>query len=115
MFEHSFNAALAHYRQFLSDYDQGKLDLVNDNFDVGAVTAPGQYRLADDAYAALLERLARQNFAGMSDELRSDLLQFYSDPNAPYATRKDHKGWERLQANLERLRATQPARTGAPP
>jgi len=113
MFERSFNATLAHYRQFLSDYDQGKLNLVNDNFDVGAVTAPGQYRLADDAYAALLDRLVRQNFAGMSDDLRSDLLRFYSDPNAPYATRKDRKSWERLQANLERLRATQPARAGA--
>ena len=113
MFERSFNATLAHYRQFLSDYDQGKLSLVNDNFDVGAVTAPGQYQLADNAYAGLLDRLARQNFAGITDQLRADLLQFYRDPNAPYATRKDRKSWQRLQSNLERLRATPPARTAA--
>ena len=52
MFERSFNAALAHYRRLLSDLDHGQLVLINDNFDVGAVTPPGQYRLADDTYAS---------------------------------------------------------------
>jgi len=108
MFERSFNATLAHYQEFLSAYEQGKLQLINDNFDVGTVTAPGQYRLADDAYAALLDRLSRENFAGMSDELRFDLLRFYSDPNAPYATKKSRKSWERVQNELQRLQATPP-------
>ena len=108
LFEQSFNATLAEYRRFLSDYDQGRLVLINDNFDVGAVTPPGQYRLADAAYAALLDRLSRQNFAGMSAELRAELLRFYSDPAAPYATRKDRKAWERVQDELQRLQAAQP-------
>jgi hypothetical protein len=108
LFEHSFNATLAEYRRLLADYDYGRLVLVNDNFDVGAVTPPGQYRLNDQTYAALLDRLARQNFAGMSAELRSELLRFYSDPAAPYATRKDRKAWERVQDELQRLQAAQP-------
>ena len=108
LFEHSFNATLAQYRGFLSDHDHGRLVLVNDNFDVGAVTAPGQYRLADATYAALLDRLSRQNFAGMSPDLRAELLRFYSDPAAPYATRKDPKAWERVQDELQRLQAVQP-------
>ena len=113
MFERSFNATLVHYREFLSAYDQGKLELVNDNFDVGAVTVPGQYRLADNAYAALLDRLSRENFAGMSAELRSDLLQFYRDPAAPYATKKNRKSWERVQDEIQRLQATQPSSNAA--
>jgi len=108
LFEHSFNATLAQYRGFLSDHDHGRLVLVNDNFDVGAVTAPGQYRLADATYAALLDRLSRQNFAGMSPDLRAELLRFYSDPAAPYAARKDPKAWERVQDELQRLQAVQP-------
>jgi len=108
LFEQSFNATLTQYRGFLSDYDHGQLVLINDNFDVGAVTPPGQYRLADTTYAALLDRLSRQNFTGMSAELRADLLRFYSDPAAPYATRKDRKTWERVQDELQRLQAAQP-------
>jgi len=107
LFEQSFNATLADYRRLLSDYDNGRLVLINDNFDVGAVTAPGQYRLADSTYAALLDRLARQNFAGMSAELRAQLLRFYSDPAAPNTTRTDHKAWERVQDELRRLQAAQ--------
>ncbi len=113
LFEHSFNATLAEYRRLLADYDYGRLVLVNDNFDVGAVTPPGHYRLNDQTYAALLDRLARQNFAGMSAELRSELLRFYSDPAAPYATRKDRKAWERVQDELQRLQAAQPPSTVA--
>lgn len=109
LFERSFNATLVQYRSFLADYDHGKLTLINDNFDVGAVTGPGEYRLSDNAFAALLDRLARQNFAGMSAELRSEILRYYSDPAAPYATRKNRKAWARLQDELQRLQAAQPA------
>jgi len=113
LFEHSFNATLDRYRQFLSDYAGGRLVLINDNFDVGTVTPPGQYFLNDKTYAALLNRLSRQNFTGMTAELRSEILRFYSDPAAPYATRKDRKAWARVQEELQRLRATQPASRAA--
>ncbi|MFI5107517.1 MAG: hypothetical protein ACHP78_01585 [Terriglobales bacterium] len=79
--------------------------MINDNFDVGAVTPPGQYRLADDTYAALLDRLARCDFAGMSAELQSEILSFYSDPAAPYASRQDRKARDRIQNELQHLRA----------
>ncbi len=108
LFEQSFNATLAEYRRFLSDYDQVRLVLINDNFDVGAVTPPGQYRLNDQTYAALLDRLFRENFAGVSAELRAELLRFYSDPAAPDTTRKDRKAWERVQDEVQRLQAVQP-------
>ena len=108
MFEASFNATLAQYRRLLKDYGQGRLTLINDNFDVGAVTAPGEYRLSDNAYASLLGRLYKQNFAGMSPDLREEILRFYRDPAAPYATRKDRKAWARVEEELQRLREIQP-------
>jgi len=109
LFERSFNATPAEYRRLLSDCDHGRLVLINDNFDVGAVTAPGQYFLSDRTYAALLDRLSRQDFAGMSGDLRSEILRFYGDPAAPYATRKDRKAWARVQDEVQRLRNAQPA------
>jgi hypothetical protein len=110
MFERSFNATLAQYRRLLSDLDHGQLVLINDNLDVGAVTPPGQYRLTDNTYAALLGRLTRRDFAGMSADLRSELLRFYSDPAAPYASRKDRKAWDSIQNELQHLRAAQLAK-----
>ncbi len=46
----------------------------------------------DDVRAKLMEKLAKQNFAGMTPGLQKDLLRFYSDPNAPYATRSETEG-----------------------
>lgn len=109
LFEQSFNATLAEYRRLLSDYDRGHLVLINDNFDVGAVTPPGQYHRNDATYAMLLDRLSRQRFASMSTELREEILQFYNNPAAPYATRKDRKAWAKVQAELQQLRMAQPA------
>ena len=60
----------------------------------------------DDVRAELVEKLAKQNFAGMTPGLQADLLQFYSNPNAPYATRRKPKEWAKLQAALQQLRNT---------
>lgn len=40
---------------------------------------------------------------------------FYSDPSAPYATRKDRKAWERVQDELQRLQAVRPASAAEAP
>jgi len=110
MFEASFNAAMDRYRKLLGQVDSGQPDLPNDNFDTGAVTGPGKYRLNDQAYAELLDALAKTNFAGAPPELRAELLEFYADPDAPYATKSKPKMWMRVQADLVQLRkASSPA------
>ena len=58
----------------------------------------------DDAHARLLHEIAANGFNGASPELRSELLEFFSHPEAPYATKKDAKAWAQLQAELQRLR-----------
>jgi hypothetical protein len=63
----------------------------------------------DNVRAELLERLAQQDFAGVTASLRADLLHFYSDPNAPYATKRKAKEWNKLQENLKRLMDSVPA------
>jgi hypothetical protein len=104
LFEASFNASLDRYRTLLMEENQGRLRLRNVNFDVGADTPPGQYRLNDDAHARLLHEIAAKGFNGASPELRSELLEFFSHPEAPYATKKDAKAWAQLQAELQLLR-----------
>jgi len=53
--------------------------LSNTNFDTGKPTSEGKYKLADQTYAALLEKLAETK-ATVSESLRADILAFYKDP-----------------------------------
>lgn len=106
MFEESFNATLNRYRKLLTEEGEGRANVPNDNFDVGENTGPGIYRLNNDAHAELLDKLAEKNFAGVSSELREELLHFFADPAAPYATKRNRKAWARVQAELEQLKAT---------
>jgi Zinc dependent phospholipase C len=109
MFEASFNAALDHYRKLLTEVDAGQPDMPNDNFDTGSVTGPGKYWLNDETQAELLDALAKQNFSGASPEIRAELLQFFADPNAPYAIKRKKKEWAKVQAELAQLRQATPA------
>jgi Zinc dependent phospholipase C len=109
MFEASFNATLDRYRGLLTDLGAGKVEVPNDNFDVGARTAPGEYRLSDDTYAELLHRLAEQNFAGMTPELRAEFQRFYADPASPNASKRNPGRWSRIRRELDRLKSEPPA------
>ena len=87
----------------------GRLELPNTNFDTGEPSGPGKYRLDDETHAVLLNDLAKEDFAGASPEVRTELLNFYGDPNAPYATKTKPKEWARVQAELQKLRQAPPA------
>ena len=104
MFRASFNATLSQYGKLIDELRNGHLDLQNDNIDVGENTGPGKYFLNDDAHARLLDELAERKFASASPELRAELLHFYSEPDAPYTTKKDHKAWATVQSELSRLK-----------
>jgi hypothetical protein len=105
MFEASFNDTLDQYRKLLRQQREGQQPaLTNDNFDLGTASAPGQYQLSDSTHAKLLNKLADQNFAGMTPEIRSELLEFFGAPDTPFKLKKDKKAWSKLQTELETLR-----------
>ena len=104
MFQASFNATMDRYRNLLKEVGDDRLKLLNNNFDVGVATGPGEYRMNDDAHAELLQKLAAKNFADMSPDLRAELLNFYADPNAPYATKRKPQEWTQVEADLEKLK-----------
>ena len=105
MFQASFNVTLDRYGKLLVDAREGRLELPNDNFDVGENTGPGKYRLNDEAHAKLLDRLAGKNFAGIPPELNAELLRFFAEPDAPYATKRDAKAWAKVLTQLQQLRS----------
>lgn len=105
MFEASFNDTLDEYRKLLKEQRKTqKPPLANDNFDLGTASRPGQYRLNDKAHAKLLDELAEQKFAGMTTEIRGELLDFFASPDVSIALKQDKKAWAKLQTELEALR-----------
>jgi hypothetical protein len=100
----SFNASIDRYRGLLADVGSGRLRLPNDNFDVGAATKPGEYKLADAAYAKLLNKL-EGHYAQMPQDLRSEILAFYQDLSLPIATKASEGDWARLQGEVSHLEA----------
>ncbi|HKV28530.1 MAG TPA: zinc dependent phospholipase C family protein [Candidatus Acidoferrales bacterium] len=106
LFMASFNAAIKDYAGAIHQKDEsGELQIQNDNFDTGTVTGPGEYPLADSTYAELVDRLARNHFQQISPELRKDILSYYGNLNAPFATRKHKKEWARVVSEIGELKA----------
>jgi len=99
-----FNASIDRYRELLAAAGAGTLELPNDNLDVGAATKAGEYKLADIAYAKLLNKL-QSHYADMPQDLRGDILAFYRDLSLPIATKANESDWAKLQEQINHLAA----------
>lgn len=100
----SVDKTVENYRQLLHDAGSKDFHLANMDFDTGKITHAGEYRMTDDAYARLLNQLAQGGFAIVSVELRQNILDFYSDPNAPLATKRNPADWKKMQDELQQLK-----------
>jgi hypothetical protein len=116
LFMASFNGSVTDYEKLLNEIRAtGNVELIDDNFDTGTVTKPGEYPLADKTYADLLDRQSKAHFAGTSPELRTTILEFYSDTNAPIVTKKNPQQWAKVLQQVNELKAVAPAQPVAAP
>jgi hypothetical protein len=104
MYMASFNATIERYRELLSEQNAGRLNLPNDNLDVGTSTAAGKYTLADAAYSTLLHKL-QGHYTEMPPELRSDILAFYGGSGLANSTKTSADDSARVVKELDQLRA----------
>jgi hypothetical protein len=100
----SVNDTVERFRAELRDLKTGKLQLANMDFDTGKPTSPGEYRLTDETYAKLLDKLAKTKFADLKPDLRQNILTFYQNPSAPNYTKKKREKWSKVQQQLEELK-----------
>jgi hypothetical protein len=103
LYMHSFNETLKDYRGLLVAQREGRLQLPNDNFDTGELTEPTAYPFTDQTYAKLLAKVSAKP---ISETLRGDILAFYADLGAPFATKKDPKAWQDVLDELDKLKAS---------
>lgn len=109
LFMASFDRAVKQYTSVLDDEQANHLKLENANYDVGAVTPAGVYRMNDDTQAFWLHKLAEKKFATVTPEIAHELNNFYSDLSKPINTKKKKKDWEQTLAELQGLKAAQAA------
>src|SRR5262245_21271440 len=91
----SFNATLERYRALLAAEGTRQARLEDLNLDVGKPTTVRMYKLADKTYAKLVHELANHAFAGVTPEMRNDILNFYKPASAATASKSHEKvgGW----------------------
>jgi hypothetical protein len=105
----SINATVDQYRVYLAEVRRGTLVLPDRDLDDGAMTAASEYTLADEAYANLLAQLAAGQFKGTSTQLRSNILNFYSNLALPIETKTDAVRWQAVLTDLDALHAVTPS------
>jgi hypothetical protein len=114
MYIKSVDLTVQDYTGLLHQIHEHSIELKNIDFDTGRDTRAGEYELTDKTYARLVEDLAKKRANPIAPELRADILQFYSNPNAPLATKKKKKDWQKLQQNLAKLQEQKPEATPRP-
>jgi hypothetical protein len=104
----SVNQTTDNYYSLLHEVRDNGMDFSDTDCDTGRKTAAAEYPLADVTYSKLLQNHSSKRFALMTPELRSNILAFYSDLNAPYHDKKSHKSWQKTMLALEQLKTWQP-------
>jgi hypothetical protein len=108
MFEQSFNQTLEFYRRLLPRISAtGRLQVADLNLDTGGPVVAGQYRLADRAYAQLVQKLATRDFADVPEATRRNILEFYGNAGTAIAANDKPEDWSKTLAAINRLKAGQ--------
>jgi len=104
----SINKTVDHYGALLGNVQKKSLQLPDDDLDSGKPTGVGEYSLADDTYAKMLSQLAEKKFDATSPALQKNIVGFYANPSGRVEMKKDRAKWQKVQANLDALKALTP-------
>lgn len=113
-FQESFRLTTQRYGEAVRRIRSGEPMFPNEDFDTGAPTKIGEYALADETYARLLDKLASQNFRGLSATLQADIVRFYASAGSDPPLQKDKKRWEKTQKELDQLKNAKAANEMGP-
>jgi hypothetical protein len=100
----SVTKTVAVYREALHEVANGHLALANLDFDTSRRPHLGEYKLSDEAYARLLDDLAKRRFAEVQADLRGNILNYYSEgTHKNESCHKKRKAWQKTERELQEL------------
>jgi hypothetical protein len=103
LFLESFKGTRERFQSALDALGRGRLDLPNTDFDTGKPSAHGEYSLADDTYAELLDRLTGPRLATVPDALRENINAFYAAAPDRLSSKKERKRADQVHKKLALL------------
>src|SRR5581483_7516849 len=74
----SMDNVVNEYHGLVQQVNTNDLHIPNRNLDTGNPTVAGKYKLADEAYDALVRYLARNNFAHLTPALKKNILDYFA-------------------------------------
>jgi Zinc dependent phospholipase C len=105
LFSESFRHARARYAAVLNAIDSdGRVDLVNTDFDTGRLSAHREYELADRTYFELLEKLADRRFSGLPRALHANITSYYAKAGHPGGSRGERKRAAKIEKWLAAMK-----------
>ena len=105
LFLESFKDTRQRYQTTLRAVGERRLNLANTNFDTGKPSAHGDYGLADETYAELLDRHAKRHFADVPPALRQNILAYYAAAPDKISGKKELKRLKKVNSQLSTLKA----------
>lgn len=107
LFVQSFDTTTTHLVKNVQSSDGRNLQLTNIDYDTGKPTKRGEYKLADVTYDDLLFKLHDGNFATVNEDLKNNLLLFFSAPAVSGSVNKEKEPQQR-DSILNALKRFQP-------
>jgi hypothetical protein len=89
----------------LSQLGTANESIPNLDLDTGSKVRPGGYRLTDETYAALLNRITDSPARIIPAGLKDNIEAYYADPAAPIITKKNPRQWDKVHHDLTVLSA----------
>ena len=112
LFLQSLDKTIDRYKKEVAQIGQhANVRLPDINFDTGEPAKAGNYKLTDDSYAYLVDKLAGRHFDFLMPDLRDNIVSYYGNLQGPLATKKHKEDFAKLQ---QRLQAMKQAPTVAP-
>jgi len=108
LFIQSFDTTLAHYTFYITQLRSGPIVLNNIDFDTGLSTAPGEYKLADKTYTALLGKLSDRQFETVTPAIQKNILAFFNQYKPVTDTKRTRREWQSTEHALAELKILQP-------
>lgn len=101
----SFNVTIDKYGAQLKSMLTSPPTLANTDLDTGDKSQAGKYGKADETYAKLLEKLAKDDFKGLPTGLKENILAYYTSNLKPKpADKQGQEEWDKVQQNLTKLK-----------
>src|SRR5581483_8035308 len=104
LFLASLRETQSRYRASLDAVGAGRLSLANTDFDTGKRSVHGEYELADETYAELLDRLTKRKMKGVDPALRRNVLAYYDAAPDRVSGKKEAKRLPKIREQLAMMR-----------